>query len=100
MLNTNHISATKAARSSPNGGEPPGLIGVGVMGKPRSSERYVNDWEILVYQRDARWIACFFQSDLKHEHVTGHSPDYVRNKAKRRIDSIEKRSPGRMQPTQ
>ena len=46
-------------------------------------------WEILVYKRTEGWEACFFRWPIHHEHVTGSSFEFVRQRAEKRIRVLE-----------
>ena len=48
-----------------------------------------DDWEILVYKQTEGWEVCFFRWPLHHEHATGSSFDSVRQRAERRICTLE-----------
>ena len=48
-----------------------------------------DDWEILVYKQTDGWEVCFFRWPLHHEHATGSSFDSVRQRAERRISTLE-----------
>ncbi len=50
---------------------------------------YATHWEIVIYEQNDLWEACFFTRDLYHEHVTGPSFDEVRRRAEERIDLLE-----------
>ena len=53
------------------------------------SSRKPDDWEILVYKQTEGWEACFFRWPIHHEHATGSSFDFVRQKAEKRIRILE-----------
>ncbi len=61
------------------------------MGQPKWAGVYADDWEILLYQSDGGWEACFFKLDIYHEHVAGLSLDEARRAAEARIDALEGR---------
>ena len=72
--------------ASSNAGEQPTING------PRRliwSSCKPDDWEILVYNRGEIWEACFFRWPIHHEHVSGPSFAYVRQRAEQTICVLE-----------
>ena len=53
------------------------------------SSRKPDDWEILIYKQTEGWEACFFRWPIHHEHATGSSFDFVRQRAEKRIRVLE-----------
>ncbi|MCM3870400.1 MAG: hypothetical protein ND895_06905 [Pyrinomonadaceae bacterium] len=71
--------------------EPVAGIGEGRLGQPQWAECYLLEWEILVYQQDTFWEACFFKWGSHHEHVTAFSLMAARRNAMDRIEFLENR---------
>jgi hypothetical protein len=78
---------TLRSRSEPC--EPTVELGEGKLGQPHWIGYYLLEWEILVYEQDECWEACFFNWDGHHEHVTAFSLSEARRKAKDRIEVLE-----------
>src|ERR1044071_6247843 len=55
----------------------------------RWARPFPGDWEILVYDRQTYWEACFFNRQGSHEHLSGSSFDEVRHRAEFRIRVLE-----------
>ena len=63
-------------------------LGVGELGQPRWTGCYLLEWEIVVYEHDECWEACFFKWDGHHEHVKAASLNDACRKAKDRIEVL------------
>jgi hypothetical protein len=64
------------------------LLGTGSLGSPRWIGGYADDWEIVVYERETFWEACFFKGQVHHEHLKSVSMECALHDAERRIDSL------------
>jgi hypothetical protein len=69
--------------------KPTSLLGNGSLGNPRWIGGYAGDWEIVVYERETFWEACFFKGQVHHEHLKAVSMEGVLHDAERRIDSLQ-----------
>jgi hypothetical protein len=49
----------------------------------------IQNWEILIYDRDDHWEACFFKWGEHHEHLSANSFDEARFQATARIHTLE-----------
>ena len=49
----------------------------------------IQNWEILIYDRDDHWEACFFKWGEHHEHLSASSFDDARVQATARIHALE-----------
>jgi hypothetical protein len=69
------------------------LLGTGSLGSPRWIGVYAGNWEIVVYEREAFWEACFFDGHDRHEHLKAASIEGAQHEAERRIDSLQMACP-------
>jgi hypothetical protein len=70
--------------------EPTLELGEGKLGHPQWVGYYLLEWEILVYEQEECWEACFFNCNGHHEHVQAFSLSEARRKAKDRIEVLER----------